>query len=85
MIILKSILAGIAAVVLYLLFPVVIFFLSVAIAQIAPTVSTGSGGIGAVAIGLNGYVAIACFAIGFIWQLRRGRRRALRVTNPESR
>ena len=69
-IVLKSVLAGLAAVVLYVLFSFLVPILAIGVVDVA---STGSGGIGAVSFGLNAGVALAFFAIGFIWQFRRGR------------
>ena len=68
-VVLKSVLAGIVAVVLYLLFAVFAPLLGIGMVNV---VSTGSGGIGAVSFGINAGVALICFAIGFLWQLRRG-------------
>jgi hypothetical protein len=80
MIYLKSILAGIAAVLLALILLVLAIVAFVLVTQLG----TGSGGIGAVSAGLPPLIVLTllvllAFAAGFYWEFRRASRRALMV------
>jgi hypothetical protein len=70
----KSILAGIAAVLAVL----VIFVLVTFVVPLILMPRTGSGGIGAVSSGMPGFAALIiplAFAGGFYWEFRRASRR----------
>jgi hypothetical protein len=81
MIYLKSILAGIAAVLLIF----VLFIAAIVVAVLVAQIGTGSGGIGAVSAGLPlllmfALVVVLAFAGGFYWEFRRASRRAAKAT-----
>ena len=77
MVYLKSIAVGLAAAVLAVA-AWILGQVAVVVAMIASQFSAGSGGVGAVSMGLGPWplvFAAVAFALGFRWQWRRGWRR----------